>query len=73
MPDLAFAESDLVTFHDAILNEDYSQPTVEPSVESHWLGLLGREACERNGETVNMDELLKAGKRLEFDPAGLKV
>jgi predicted dehydrogenase len=61
------------TFHDNITHGNYTQATVAPSIRSHYLALLGREACDRNGETVTWDEVVKSTKAFAFDTSGLKA
>ncbi len=60
------------TFHNNITKGNYAQETVTPSVNSHYLALLAREACYRNGETVTWDEVVASKKAFTFDTAGLK-
>lgn len=60
------------TFHDNITKGNFAQETVTPSVNSHYLALLGREACLRNGETVTWDEVVASKKAYAFDTTGLK-
>lgn len=67
------AVRNLKTFYDNILNDRYDNPTVSPSVQSHYLALLGREAVYRNGETVSWEEVVNSRERLELDQTGLKV
>lgn len=61
------------TFHDNITKGNYAQETVEPSVQSHYLALLAREACYRNGERVSWNDVVNSTKALEFDASGLTV
>lgn len=61
------------TFHDDISKGNFAQETVAPSVQSHYLALLAREACYRGGETVTWDEVVKSTKAFEFDAEGLTV
>ncbi|MCH7227249.1 Gfo/Idh/MocA family protein [Haloferula sp. A504] len=61
------------TFHDDITKGNYAQETVAPSVQSHYLALLAREACYRGGETVTWDEVVKSTQAYEFDTTGLTV
>ena len=62
-----------ITFHDHITRGDFSQPTVAPSVQSHYLALLGREACYRGGSPVTWQEIVSDKKALTFDTTGLAV
>lgn len=61
------------TFHKNITEQDYSQATVQPSVDSHYLALLAREASYAGGTTVHYEELVKSAKVLEYDTSGLTV
>lgn len=60
------------TFHDNITKGNYAQETVAPSVQSHYLALLAREACYRGGESVTWKEVVESKERFTFDTAGLK-
>ena len=60
------------TFHDNITKGNHAQETVAPSVRSHYLALLAREACYRNGETVTWDEVVASKNAFAFDTTGLK-
>ncbi len=61
------------TFHDLVANRDYTQATVAPSVQSQYLALLARDACEKGGAPVTWDEAVKNPASLTFDTAGLKA
>jgi predicted dehydrogenase len=61
------------TFHDHITKGNFAQDTVAPSVQSHYLALLAREACHRGGEKVTWDEVVNSKKAMEFDTSGLTV
>ena len=61
------------TFHDNISKGNYAQETVAPSVQSHYLALLAREACYRGGEVVTWDDVVNSKKVSTFDTSGLKV
>jgi len=61
------------TFHELVTKGDFSQATVEPSCQSHYLALLAREACYRGGEPVTWEEVVKSTKTMSFDTTGLKV
>jgi myo-inositol 2-dehydrogenase / D-chiro-inositol 1-dehydrogenase len=58
-------------FHDAIVKGDCSNPTVTPSVRSNLTAILGREAAYGRQE-LTLAALLKEGKKLEPNLAGLK-
>lgn len=60
-------------FHDLVVNRDFSQATVAPSVQSQYLALLARDACEKGGVTVTWDEAVKNPLALNFDATGLKA
>lgn len=61
------------TLHKNIAEGDFSQATVKPSVDSHLLAILGREACYRQGETVTWDEVAANTTPWEYDTEGLKA
>lgn len=61
------------TFHDNITKGNHSQETVAPSVQSHYLALLAREACYRGGDVVTWDEVANSKKAFAFDTTGLRV
>jgi len=60
------------TFYRNITTGDYTQATVKPSADSHYLALLAREACYRQGQTVTWNEVVNDKTPLKFDPTGLK-
>jgi myo-inositol 2-dehydrogenase / D-chiro-inositol 1-dehydrogenase len=66
------AVNNIETFHRAITTGDYTNPTVEDSVRSNLVTLLGRAAAYRKTE-VTWAELLRERERLEFDTSGLKA
>lgn len=61
------------TFYKNITEGDYKQATVPPSVDSHYLALLGREAAYAQGSTVTWEDILKSKKTMNFDTGGLAV
>jgi len=61
------------TFYKNITKGDYSQATVAPSVDSHYLALLGREAAYAQGGTVTWEDIRQSRKTMEFDVSGLTV
>lgn len=61
------------TFHELVTKGDFSQATVAPSCQSHYLALLAREACYRGGEPVTWEEVVKSTKAMSFDATGLKA
>lgn len=60
------------TFHDNITKGNFAQETVAPSVQSHYLALLGREAGYAKGKTVTMEDVINSKKVMSFDTSGLK-
>lgn len=66
------AVTNILEFHQAILDGRCDNPTVAPSVRSNLTAILGREAGYRHGELTFAD-LLKANEKLEIDLRGLKV
>ncbi len=65
------AVANIAEFRRCILEKDFSNPTVDPSVRSNLLTILGREAAY-TGEVVYWDRLVKSTTRLEADLKGLK-
>lgn len=65
------AVANIAEFRRCILERDTRNPTVEPSIHSNLLTILGREAAW-TGEVVTWEALLKSDRRLEFDLRGLK-
>ena len=63
------AEANLATFHQQVLQGDAANPTVEPSVRSTLLTVLGREAAY-SGKRLAMSDLLDRATRLD---AGLDL
>lgn len=61
------------TFHDNISKGNFAQETVAPSVQSHYLALLAREACYKQGETVTWEDVVNSKTAFEFDTTGLKA
>jgi predicted dehydrogenase len=65
------AVANIATFHQDILNGNAANPTVEPSVRSNLVTVLGRTAAY-TGERVYWNKLLDSGEKLEFNPPDLK-
>ena len=65
------AVANIAAFHKAILEGDVSNPTVEPSVQSNLITILGRKSAVEN-RLVTWEELVKSGERLLPDLTGLK-
>ena len=61
------------TFYKNITEGDFSQVTVKPSADSHYLALLAREAAYGQGATVTWDDIVKSKKTMEFDTTGLTI
>ena len=64
------AETNIATFHDSIQTGRYENPTVECSVQSNLITILGRTAAYSQ-EIVRWDDLLKKNEKYEFDLDGL--
>ncbi len=60
-------------FHKLVTTGDFSQTTVAQSVQSQYLALLLRDACEKNGPSVTWEQAVNNPARLEFDTTGLKA
>ena len=60
------------TFYQSIMEGDYSNPTVAPSVRSNLICVMGRNAAY-SGEPITWEELMKSEERLEPDLKGLKA
>jgi myo-inositol 2-dehydrogenase/D-chiro-inositol 1-dehydrogenase len=65
------AVANIATFHEAITNKHFSNPTVAESVRSNLVTILGRTAAYAQ-RAVSWDTLLKADERLTPDLSGLK-
>lgn len=65
------AQANIATFHDAITKGRFDNPTVEPSVRSTLVALLGRTAAYA-GRRLLWTDLLKDQNKLVFDTSGLK-
>lgn len=65
------AEANIAAFHSSIIAGNFSNPTVEPSVRSNMVTILGRKAAYED-RTVTWAELMSDQTKLEFDFAGLK-
>ena len=64
------ARRNIKTFHDNIVNGIYDNVTVEPSLNSTLVTILGREAGKRS-EKLTLKQLLKENKELSVDTTGL--
>ena len=65
------AVKNIATFLAAIRAGDFSNPTVEASVRSNLVAVLGRMAAYKKAE-VTWDEMMKSTEKLEFPTTGLK-
>lgn len=66
------AVANIKTFHESITTGRFDNPTVEPSVRSNLITILGRTAAYKNG-MVTWDEMMKKNEKLEIDLKGLKA
>ncbi len=66
------AVANIAAFHQAIANEDYSNPTVTESVRSNLTTILGRTAAYGKRE-VTWREMMSAAEQWEFDTSGMKA
>ena len=65
------AVANIAAFHKAIVEGDFRNPTVAPSVQSNLITVLGRKSAYEN-RVVTWAEILKDGERLVADLKGLK-
>jgi len=65
------AVANIATFHKSILENNFENPTVEPSVRSNLITILGRTAAY-TGEKVMWKSLVNSTEKLEADLKGLK-
>ena len=56
----------IATFYDSITQQNFTNPTVAPSVRSNLTTILGRMAAYQKRE-VTWDEMMKANEKWEFD------
>lgn len=63
--------ANVATFHKSITENDFTNPTVEPSVRSNLTTILGRMAAY-TGKKVTWDEMMKANEKLDPKLEGLK-
>jgi predicted dehydrogenase len=64
--------NNIKAFHDSITKKDTSNPTVEPSVMSNLIAIMGRTAAY-TGRTVTWDELMKMDEKLDAKLSGVKA
>jgi len=62
----------VATFYEALTKEDFSNPTVAPSVRSNLTTILGRTAAYKKGEAT-WDEIMRTNEKWEADLKGLKA
>jgi len=65
------AVANIATFHKSIIEGNYTNPTVEPSVRSNLITILGRTAAY-TGEKVMWANIVKSTEKLEANLKGLK-
>ncbi len=65
------AVANIATFHKDVLAGNVANTTVQPSVRSNLITVLGRTAAY-TGERVYWKKLLESGEKLEMDLKGLK-
>ncbi|OGD19455.1 MAG: hypothetical protein A2W03_07220 [Candidatus Aminicenantes bacterium RBG_16_63_16] len=65
------AVNNIAAFHKSITSGDFSNTTVEPSVQSNLVTILGRKAAYEK-RRVDWDEIMKDEERLTPDLEGLK-
>lgn len=66
------AAANIATFHGRVQAKDAANPTVEPSVTSNLVAIMGRMAAYQ-GRPVTWTELVANKQRLEADLSGLKA
>jgi predicted dehydrogenase len=66
------AERNIDTFHKSVTGGDYTNPTLEPSINATLTTILGREAARRRTK-LSLEEVLKENRRLDPDLRGLKA
>jgi predicted dehydrogenase len=65
------AVNNIAAFHDSIVKDEYSNPTVAESVRSNLVTILGRTAAYE-GRVVTWDEITRSDVRLEANLKGVK-
>ncbi len=66
------AVNNIATFYQSITNGDFTNPTVEPSVRSNLITILGRTAAYQN-RLVRWDEIVKSTEKLDANLKGVKA
>lgn len=64
--------ANIESFRKALLQTDFSNPTVDPSVRSNLVTILGRTAAYRNA-MVSWNEIMRSQERLTADLSGLRA
>ena len=67
----AGAVRNIAKFHKSVVQHDYRNDTVQPSVSSTLATIIGREAA-RQKTRLTMDQLIRKKRRIEVDLSGLK-
>jgi len=65
------AVANIATFHDDIIQGNFENPTVAPSVRSNLVTVLGRTAAY-TGERTTWDQMMQKNEKLEADLKGAK-
>jgi predicted dehydrogenase len=65
------AVANIAAFHENIVGGNWQNPTVQPSVRSNLLTILGRIAAYK-GERVYWDQLVRSDEKLDANLKGLK-
>lgn len=66
------AIANIKAFHEAVLAKDAANPTLEPSVTSNLVAIMGRTAAQEK-RTVVWSEFVKSKKQLHADLSGLQT
>ena len=66
------AVANIKTFHDSVTGGKFDNPTVEPSVRSNLITILGRTAAYGN-RMVTWEEMLKSNEKLDANLKGVKA
>ena len=66
------AVANIATFHKSIASGNFDNPTVEPSVRSNLVTILGRTAAYQ-GRKVTWHEIIRSRKKLDANLKGLKA
>jgi len=66
------ASANIKSFHEAVLEKDAANPTLEPSVTSNLVAIMGRTAAQEK-RTVVWSEFVKSKKQLHADLSGLQT